>query len=162
VELRRAFPDDVPAVHALLRELAEVEESQANFTATTDGLHDALFGESPKLDCWVAREDETIIGTALCAPCFVAASCQSVLRLLSLIVHEDRRGTGTGSALLAVVAQHATDDGYSALDFMVREANESAQAFYAQHGAVRRVEWQTWRLPATALCDLAGDTTRRR
>jgi ribosomal protein S18 acetylase RimI-like enzyme len=161
VELRRAVPRDVSAVHELLGELAAVEGNQAAFTATTDELHDALFGDPAKMICWVAAEHTAVVGTALCSPCFVAASCQPVLRLLSLVVHEEGRGAGIGSALLAAVAEHAAD-GYIAVDFMVRESNAAAQAFYSRHGATRRSEWQTWRFQSTALRDIVDDVAGHR
>jgi len=159
MELRSALPKDIPAVHALLRELIEIENNQENFTATTSELYNALFGESPKMSCWVVQEGELLLGAAMCSPGFVAASCQPILRLLSLVVRDGHRGTEIGSALLTHVAEYAVAAGYDSLDFMVRETNVLAQSFYSRHGAIRRVEWQTWRLPRSLLKELAGDSS---
>jgi ribosomal protein S18 acetylase RimI-like enzyme len=104
--------------------------------------------------CWVVEKNDMVVGMALCTPGFVAASCRSTLRLLALFVLEEHRGTGVGSALLAAIAEHAAHE-YSAIDFMVRGTNRGAQAFYSQRGAMRRSEWETWRIPGRSLDDLA-------
>ena len=53
--IRTAVPDDVPVIHALIRELAEYEKAPHEARATEEQLREALFGERPAAFAHVAR-----------------------------------------------------------------------------------------------------------
>src|SRR5688500_1780836 len=55
--IRAATPSDVPAVHAMIRELAEYERSLDQAKATEAQLHDALFCEHPAVFALIAEDD---------------------------------------------------------------------------------------------------------
>ncbi len=63
--VRRIRPEDVPAVVALVRELAEYEKALGEVRLTEDQLHACLFGEAPALFGHVAEADGEVVGTAL-------------------------------------------------------------------------------------------------
>ena len=60
--LRAATAADVPAIHALMQELAEYEKLTHLFIATPHDLHDALFGAHPAAEC-LECPCESLVGT---------------------------------------------------------------------------------------------------
>src|SRR6185312_15643141 len=64
--IRPAQPEDVEAIHAMVRELAEYEKSLSEAKATPEQLHAALFGERPAAFAHVAQDESgAVVGFAL-------------------------------------------------------------------------------------------------
>lgn len=63
--IRPARPGDVPAVVALVRELARYERAAHEVRLTEQALADALFREHPAVSCHVADVDGETVGFAL-------------------------------------------------------------------------------------------------
>ena len=148
--VRQASLGDVRDVHELLQELATYEGNLTNFTASEDELARSIFGHEPKMSSWVVEDSERIIAMAICTQTIIAVSCLPVLRLLALVVRDGHRGRGIGSSLLTAIYRHTLDEGCASIEFMVRESNEGAKAFYSRWGGVRREGWETWRITAAA------------
>src|SRR4051812_4288705 len=55
--IRSARPEDVPAIDALVRELAVYEREPDAVEATPDDFRAALFGANPRVHCHVAEVD---------------------------------------------------------------------------------------------------------
>lgn len=133
----------------LMQGLAEHEGHPAAFTATVDDVATRLAAGPDAVRCWVAEAGGQVVGVALCAVTWSAVSCRPVLRLLNLAVEPSARGEGLGTALVGAV-RDAADMSGQPIDFLVREDNLAAQAFYRQVGGVHRREWQVWRIPVQA------------
>ena len=63
--IRRARPDDVPAIYQLIRDLAEYERSLPEITGTQEDLRSSLFGPDPAVFAHVAEHEGEVAGFAL-------------------------------------------------------------------------------------------------
>ncbi len=63
--IRRARPDEVPLVLALIRELAAYEKLSHEVEATEAMIADALFSDNPRLFCEIAEWNGEVAGFAV-------------------------------------------------------------------------------------------------
>lgn len=154
--IRRVRVEDLPAVVALVHELAEYERFPQECHLTVEQLHDALFQPSPALFGHVAELDGEVVGTALWFLNFSTWRGTHGIYLEDLYVRPTRRGSGLGKALLTALAQECTARGYSRLEWWVVNWNEPAIGFYKSLGAVSMDDWTVFRLTDQALADLGG------
>lgn len=156
--IRTATPADVPALHAMVRELADYEKALHEARATEDHLHTALFGDRPAVYAHVA-EDESgqVVGFALWFLTFSTWRGVHGIHLEDLYVRPQARGRGHGKALLAELARICTERGYQRLEWAVLDWNEPSIAFYESLGARPQDEWDVYRLTDEALAELGGD-----
>jgi GNAT superfamily N-acetyltransferase len=157
--VRPIRPDDVPAVVALVRELADYERALHEARLTAEQLTGVLFGDSPALFCHVAEEDGEVVGMALWFLNFSTWRGTHGIYLEDLYVQPQHRGHGLGRELLGTLAAVCVERGYSRLEWSVLDWNEDAHAFYAAAGAVPMDEWTVWRLTDDALQKLAQRET---
>jgi GNAT superfamily N-acetyltransferase len=144
-------PDDVPAVVALVRELAEYERAVDEALMTEEQLHAALFGESPKLFGHVAVVDEQVVGMAVWFLNFSTWRGTHGIYLEDLYVQPGHRGSGLGRELLRTLAEVCVENGYERLEWSVLDWNTPSIEFYRAAGAVPMDEWTVFRLTADAL-----------
>ena len=157
--IRRAEPDDVAEILAMVRELADYERAVHEVTATHEQFEQALFGPDPKVFAHVV-EHESPDGTRLggFAMWFLNFSTwlgRHGIYLEDLYVRPSLRGTGYGTALLAALAQECLDHGYGRLEWWVLDWNEPALGFYRSIGAQPMDEWTVHRVTGPDLHDLA-------
>ncbi|MFE3293286.1 GNAT family N-acetyltransferase [Rhodococcus sp. NPDC059234] len=156
--IRRVTPEDVPAVTALVYELAEYEKARHECTVTESQLTAALFGEHPSVFGHVAVQDGAVVGTALWFRNFSTWDGVHGIYLEDLYVKPEFRGGGHGKALLAALARECTSQGYSRLSWSVLDWNAPSIAFYESLDAKAQDEWTTYRLSGDALARLAGQS----
>ena len=144
--IRPAVAADVPAILALIRELALYERSPESVVATEEGLRSALFGPSPAVFCHVAEDRGEVVGFALWFLNFSTWLGRHGLYLEDLFVRPTHRGRGLGKALLETLVGIARDRGYGRVEWVVLDWTEPAHAFYRSMGAVPMDEWTVWRL----------------
>jgi GNAT superfamily N-acetyltransferase len=154
--IRPARPQDVPAIHQLIRELADYEKSLAQVTATEDDLRRSLFAEQPAIFAHVAERDGAVVGFALWFLNYSTWLGQHGIYLEDLYVTPAVRGSGLGRALLAELARICVQRGYARLEWSVLDWNEPARGFYRLMGAAAMDEWTVHRLAGPALHALAG------
>lgn len=153
--IRPAIPDDVPAIHAMIAELADYERAPHEAVATEDQLRSALFGPTPAVYAHVAVEDGVPVGFALWFLNFSTWRGVHGIYLEDLYVRQAARGGGHGKALLAELARICVERGYARLDWWVLHWNP-AREFYEAIGAEALTEWVPYRLTGKALAELAG------
>ncbi|WNF28594.1 GNAT family N-acetyltransferase [Streptomyces sp. C11-1] len=170
--IRTATPDDIPVLHALVRELADYEKALDEVVASEGQLREALFGERPAAYAHVAtaddggdggdRGDGEVVGFALWFLNFSTWRGVHGIYLEDLYVRPERRGGGHGRALLAELARICVERGYERLEWSVLDWNAPSIAFYESLGARPQDEWTTYRLTDGALAGLgaAEDTPR--
>ena len=151
--IRPAVPADVPAVLALIRELATYEREPDAVVATEAGLTEALFGATPAVYCHVAEDAGEVVGFALWFRNFSTWLGRHGVYLEDLYVRPTHRGRGFGKALLTTLASIARERGYGRVEWAVLDWNTPAQDFYRSLGAVPMDEWTVWRLAGDALRD---------
>ena len=154
--IRPARPQDVPAIHRLIRELADYEKSLDQVTATQEDLHRSLFADQPAIFAHVAEQDGAVAGFALWFLNYSTWLGEHGIYLEDLYVTPAVRGSGLGRALLAELARICVQRGYSRLEWSVLDWNEPARGFYRSLGAVAMDEWTVNRLAGPALLALAG------
>ncbi len=154
--VRPIRPDDVPAVVALVRELAEYEKAAHEVRLSDQQLHDRLFGEAPALFGHVAEVDGDVVGVALWFLNFSTWRGTHGIYLEDLYVQPAHRGTGLGKELLRTLAGLCVERGYSRLEWWVLDWNTPSIEFYTRAGAVPMDEWTVFRLTDDALTDFAA------
>lgn len=156
--IRAATADDVPAIHAMIRELAEYEKALEEARATEEQLREALFGEWPAAFAHMAVDDATgePVGFALWFLNFSTWRGVHGIYLEDLYVRPERRGGGHGKALLTELARICVERGYERLEWSVLDWNAPSIAFYEALGARPQDGWTVYRLTDGALKGLGG------
>jgi GNAT superfamily N-acetyltransferase len=154
--IRPAKPEDVAEIHAMVRELAEYEKALDEAKATTEQLHEALFGADPKVFAHIAENDAgDVVGFALWFLNFSTWTGAHGVYLEDLYVRPSARGTGYGKALLAQLAKICVERGYTRLEWSVLDWNAPAIAVYRSQGALPMDEWTVHRLTGDSLKQMA-------
>ena len=156
--VRRARPDDVPEIIAMVRDLAEYENALDEALATEDQFQQALFGPDPKVFAHVVEheaDDYRLGGFALWFLNFSTWLGRHGLYLEDLYVRPELRGSGYGKLLLSTLARECVDHDYGRLEWWVLDWNEPAIGFYRSIGAVPMDEWTVQRVTGEALIRLA-------
>ncbi|MGW4754022.1 N-acetyltransferase family protein [Streptomyces chartreusis] len=156
--IRPATPADIPALHALIRELAEYEKALEEAKATEEQLHEALFGDRPAAYAHIAADDATgeTVGCAVWFLNFSTWRGVHGIYLEDLYVRPTARGAGHGKALLTELARICVERGYQRLEWSVLNWNTPSIAFYDSLGARPQDEWTVYRLTDEALTKLGG------
>lgn len=157
--IRPARPDDVPVIHALVRELAEYEKEPDAVVATEQDLHTALFGPDPAVFAHVAEEDGGggVVGFALWFRNYSTWTGKHGVYLEDLYVRPEARGRGHGLALLRNLARICVERGYTRLEWSVLDWNEPSIRFYEALGSRPMDEWTVRRLDGGALAALGSE-----
>jgi GNAT superfamily N-acetyltransferase len=154
--IRTATPDDIPVLHAMIRELAEYEKAADQARATEEQLREALFGERPAAFAHLAESGGEPVGFALWFLNFSTWRGVHGIYLEDLFVRPHARGGGHGRALLTELARICVARGYERLEWAVLNWNAPSIAFYEALGARAQDEWTTYRLTDGALAALGG------
>lgn len=156
--IRPATESDIPAIHAMIRELAEYERAPEAARATPEQLHSALFDAHPAAFALIAEEepDGAPVGFALWFRNFSTWTGTHGVYLEDLYVRPDRRGCGHGRALLAELAAICVARGYERFEWSVLTWNEPSIGFYTALGAERMEEWRVFRLSGGPLRELGA------
>jgi GNAT superfamily N-acetyltransferase len=153
--IRPARLDDVPAVVAMVHELADFEHAADQCHLTQEQLRDTMFGDRPALFGHVAVLDDEVVGVALWFLNFSTWEGTHGVYLEDLYVRPAARGAGAGVALLAALAQVCVERGYRRMEWVMLDWNPAAE-FYAAIGATVTADWVPYRLTGPALDRLAS------
>jgi len=155
--IRPATPADLPAIHTLIRELAEYERALEEAKATEEQLHEALFGPRPAAYAHVATDStDSVVGYAIWFLNFSTWRGVHGIHLEDLYVRPTARGGGHGKALLTELARICVERGYQRLEWSVLNWNTPAIDFYESLGARPQNEWTVYRLTDEALVEASG------
>jgi GNAT superfamily N-acetyltransferase len=145
--IRPASESDVPAILALIRELAVYErEPLTTVEASEDLLRTALFGADPAVWAHVAELDGTVVGAAVWFVTFSTWTGRHGMHLEDFVVSETARGTGLGVALFDELRRICVERGYPRFEWRVLDWNVDAQGFYERRAAHAIPEWISWRV----------------
>ncbi|WP_327189772.1 GNAT family N-acetyltransferase [Streptomyces xinghaiensis] len=153
--IRTATAGDVPAIVAMIRELAVYEKAEHEVRATEEHIRRALFGDRPAAYAHIAETDGVVEGFALWFLNFSTWQGVHGIHLEDLYVRPEARGRGHGKALLAELARICAERGYGRLEWSVLNWNTPSIDFYEALGAVPMREWTGYRLTGDALDRLA-------
>jgi ribosomal protein S18 acetylase RimI-like enzyme len=157
--IRASTPPDVPALYALIRELARYEKLEHAHVGTEERLREHLFGARPYCEALVADDDgpggRRVVGFALFFHNYSTFLAQPGMYLEDLFVLPDDRRRGHGRDLLRAVARIAVERGCGRFEWSVLHWNEPAIRFYKALGAAPLDEWGLFRLSGEPLAHLA-------
>jgi GNAT superfamily N-acetyltransferase len=155
--IRPAEPRDVPAILALVHELAIYEKEPHAVEATEAHFREALFPQehAPTAFGHVAVVDGTVVGMAIWYVTFSTWLGGAGIWLEDLFVSPEHRGSGLGKGLLATLAALCAERGYARLEWWVLKWNTPSIGFYDSIGGQPMGEWITYRLDGRALDSMA-------
>ncbi len=143
--IRPGGRNDVPAMHALIRELAQYEKAEHEVLLTQEQMEADGFEDPVKFETFVAEVEGQVVGMAL----FYARYSTwkgATLHLEDLVVNASVRGIGIGKALFKEVAKLAQMRGVGRMEWEVLEWNEPAKEFYKMLRGSGDSEWELWKL----------------
>jgi GNAT superfamily N-acetyltransferase len=153
--VRDARPGDAEVLLELIRGLARYERAEHAVEATSQDLHEALFGPQPGVFALLAETEGQAVAMAVYFWSFSTWTGRHGLYLDDLFVLPEHRSRGIGKALLKVLAARALARDCARLEWAVLDWNQPAIDFYRSLGAVPNEEWTTFRLSGAALTALA-------
>ncbi len=157
--IRASTRADVPALHALIHELARYEKLEDAHVGTEELLSEHLFGARTYCEALVAEGDgpggRRVVGFALFFHNYSTFLAQPGMYLEDLFVRPDERRRGHGRDLLRAVARIAIERGCGRFEWSVLHWNEPAIRFYKALGATPLDDWGLFRIAGDALANLA-------
>jgi len=138
--IRKAEKKDVPAIFALIKDLAEFEKAPNEVKITVDELERDGFGSDAVYKAFVAEAEGKIVGMAVYYIKYSTWKGKGVY-LEDLIVMEDYRRYGIGGKLFEAVVKAAKELGVRKMDWQVLDWNTPAIEFYKRYNAVIADEW---------------------
>ncbi|MEO8902341.1 MAG: GNAT family N-acetyltransferase [Polyangiaceae bacterium] len=157
--IRTARPGDEHGIFILIEALAAYEHLTQAVTGDAHRLAVDLFGLRPAAEALVVelegQPEPTLVGFALFFPNYSTFLTQAGLYLEDIFVLPSQRRRGIGKALLARVAQLATERQCGRLEWSVLNWNASAIAFYESLGASVLPDWRICRMTGASLSALA-------
>ena len=154
--IRRARPQDVGGILAMIHELAEFEQLLDVFEATEDRLQSSLFGEQRAAGALVAERDGELVGYAIFFSTFSTFVGLPGIWLEDIYVRPSARRDGVGGELFSAVARELVERGGGRMEWSALDWNERALAFYRQLGAELLDDWLMLRLSGESLRRVAG------
>ncbi|BDW92677.1 N-acetyltransferase family protein [Allomuricauda sp. XS_ASV26] len=153
--IRKARIEDMEQVLNLVQELADFEKEPDAVEVTKDDLVKDGFGEQKMFQCFVAETEKGIVGIALVYPRYSTWK-GPVIHLEDLIVSENMRGTGLGTALLDQVVKYGAELGVKRISWEVLDWNEPAIDFYEKKGANVLRDWDVVHLDEEGIKNYLG------
>lgn len=137
--IRKGTHTDIPALMALIHELAHFEKAPEMVANTEEKLLEDWQAHKA-FDFLVAETDGEVIGISLYYPRYSTWQGRCYY-LEDLYVKPEHRGKGIGLDLLKATAEEARKAGAGRLDWQVLDWNEGAVRFYENQGAVVEKVW---------------------
>jgi ribosomal protein S18 acetylase RimI-like enzyme len=144
-KIRTAQREDMKQVLQLIQELATFEKEEDAVEVSLKDLEEDGFGVQKLFHCFVAEKNESIVGMALIYPRYSTWK-GPVIHLEDLIVTEEMRGSGLGTALLDEVVSYGNELGVKRISWEVLDWNEPAIGFYESKGANVMRDWDVVQL----------------
>ncbi len=138
VRIRPATEADMPAVHALVYELAVYEKAPEEVITTPEEYRRDF--QAGRFECFVAETSGRVVGMALY---FMAYSTWKgkMLYLDDLVVTEAHRCSGIGRRLFEAVLEEGRRRGCRLVKWQVLDWNTPALAFYRRYDAIIETDW---------------------
>jgi N-acetylglutamate synthase-like GNAT family acetyltransferase len=143
--IRRGNKSDIPAIHALIKELAEYERAAHQVETTIESMERDGFGPNPLFEFFVAEINSEIVGLALYYWRYSTWKGRC-LYLEDIVVRENLRGNGLGEKLFKALAKRAKESECSLITWQVLDWNEPAMRFYKRLHADFDGEWVNCKL----------------
>lgn len=140
IGLRKGTKADMPAVHALVMELAVFERAPEQVLTTPASMAEDGFGNRPLFESLVAELDGQVVGAAVYFFKYSTWKGKG-LYLDDLVVTAALRGKGIGTRLFNALVAEARAAGARQLHWQVLNWNAPAIRFYEKYHAHFDAEW---------------------
>ncbi|MFT5884707.1 MAG: GNAT superfamily N-acetyltransferase [Arcticibacterium sp.] len=140
VIIREGKAADVPALMALVNELARYEKAPEEVTNTEGQMLEDGFGDNPIFGSFVAEKKGEIIGLSIYYYRYSTWKGKRMY-LEDLVVSEAMRGMGAGKLLFEATMAHGKKKGCTGMMWQVLEWNKPSIEFYKKYGAKFDEEW---------------------
>lgn len=138
MNIRTALPADIPAIHALMYELAVYEkEPEAVFTTPEEYLRDF---EAGRFECMVAEIEGKVVGMTLFYEAYSSWKGR-MLYLDDFVVNEAYRRYGVGQKLFDAFVAEGRRRECRLVKWQVLDWNEPAIKFYEKNHAIIEKGW---------------------
>ena len=128
--LRKAEARDVPAIRALLAQLADATRLQHKLRCTEEALLRHGFSGAPSFEVVLAENESGVVGMTLYLYVFSSWRGEIGLYVQDIVVARGSRGQGLGRLLLAETARVGRERGATHLRLSVERDNDAAKRFY--------------------------------
>lgn len=141
-KIREGKKEDLPAVFALIQELAAYEKAADEVSNTIEKMEEDGFGSHPVYEFYVLmlENSEEIIGTAIYYYRYSTWKGKR-LYLEDYIVTESERGKGAGKLLFTKVMGKALEEDCTGMMWQVLDWNDPAINFYKKFNASIESGW---------------------
>lgn len=146
VTVRKARPEDGPAIVGLVEALLEYEHIGPMAEGAHDRLISELFAPLSRLASFVAEIDGRIIGYSIVYETYSTLWGQPRLFIEDIFVLPEYRSQRAGYELFRAVVRHALHRGCTQMHWEALTWNQLAIDFYERLGAERDEGWYTYRL----------------
>lgn len=153
VTIRKGKAEDLPAMLALIKELAVYEKAAGEVEVTLEQMKEWGFGKHPLFRSFVAESSGSVIGMALFYDKYSTWKGKCIF-LEDIIVTAAKRRLGIGEKLFLAVATLAKEEKVKRLEWQVLEWNEPAIAFYRKFNTQFDGEWINCKLTEQAIQSL--------
>ncbi len=149
-------PDEIPVLLELIRELAQFEHLEHELEATTQSLHESIFGQHAVAGALLAHENGVVAGYAIYFFTFSSFLGRRGVWLEDVYVRPPFRHRGVGRRLIEVVARIGTEHNCGRFEWTVLNWNQAALEVYQKMGAQVMNEWVLLRLNTESMQKLAS------
>lgn len=140
IRLRKGTKEDMPAVHALIRELAEFEKAPEEVMTSPASMVEDGFGDRPAFETLVAELDGVIVGAAVFFVKYSTWKGRGIY-LDDIVVTAAHRRKGIGTLLFEELIRVAKEQHAKQLHWQVLDWNTPAIAFYKKYKTSFDAEW---------------------
>ncbi|MBL7928810.1 MAG: GNAT family N-acetyltransferase [Bacteroidia bacterium] len=140
IKIRQGRPEDIPAVYALVKELAEYEKAPEAVTNSVERMTEDAFGKDPCYFLLVAESDTEILGMAIYFVKYSTWKGKGIY-LDDIVVSEKHRRKGIGKLLFDEVVREAARLDAHILHWQVLDWNTPAIEFYKKYNCSFESEW---------------------
>ena len=140
--IRKGKKTDASEILLLIKELAVFERAPNAVIINQESIEKFGFGRNPLFKCFVAQEEDKIVGVALFYSRYSTWKGPT-LHLEDLIVTEKMKGKGIGSKLYKAFLKYAHELGVERVEWTVLDWNLAAIDFYQKSGAKVLSDWRT-------------------
>ncbi len=135
VKIRPAKPQDIEIIVELCNAHSEFEQVKYNTFGKSEKLENALFSESPKLNCILAEIDGQVVGYVTYMKQFSTWEAEEYVYLDCLFLIEKARNMGIGELLMSKIQERAEELGCTLIQWQTPIFNKRAINFYKRIGA---------------------------
>lgn len=148
IRVRVFSPKDIPALHRMMRDLAQFEGYLDDFAVSEEDISTRGPSGEQQFNALIAEQGMThpaVVGMAVFYLVPYTYDLRPDLILKELFVSPAARGSGVGDALFDALRREAKAHGCGRIRWLVLSDNVLAKRFYRRHAGYHEKNWEMWR-----------------